>query len=219
VAKATFNPRKRLLDPIERSSEILFGLIMVLTFTGSFRASGADHDSVDRMLIGALGCNLAWGVIDAIFYLMAALSQRGHNLALLKEVQGASPERGRTLINDAISDDLAGVLTDSEIESIRSRMIQVPKRHRHPRLHKTDYGAALGVFLLVFLSTFPVVLPFVFMRQPHHALRVSNLIAVIMLFLTGYTYGKFAGGRPWRTGLLMVVIGLCMVALTIALGG
>src|SRR5690242_17533644 len=150
---------------------------MVLTFTGSFRASGADHDSVDRMLIGALGCNLAWGVIDAIFYLMAALSQRGHNLALLKEVQGASPERGRTLINDAISDDLAGVLTDSEIESIRSRMIQVPKRHRHPRLHKTDYGAALGVFLLVFLSTFPVVLPFVFMRQPHHALRVSNLIA------------------------------------------
>src|SRR5262252_821582 len=51
------------LDPIERSSEVLFGLIMVLTFTGSFRITGADHDDVHRMLLAALGCNLAWGII------------------------------------------------------------------------------------------------------------------------------------------------------------
>ena len=75
------------------------------------------------------------------------------------------------------------------------------------------------MFLLVFLSTFPVVLPFVFMSHPAHSLRVSNAIAIIMLFLTGWTYGKFAGGRPWRVGLVMVVIGVCLVALTIALGG
>lgn len=217
--KEISNARKRLLDPIERSSEILFGLIMVLTFTGSFRASGADHDSVDRMLLAALGCNLAWGIIDGVMYLLATLSQRGHNLALLREVQGASPEHGRTLIKDAISDDLAGVLTDFEIETIRSRMAQLPKRHSRPKLHTTDYKAALGVFLLVFLSTFPVVLPFVFMSHPAHSLRVSNAIAIIMLFLTGCAYGKFAGGRPWRVGVAMVVIGVCMVALTIALGG
>ncbi len=30
-------PSARLLDPMERVSEILFGLIMVLTFTCSFR--------------------------------------------------------------------------------------------------------------------------------------------------------------------------------------
>jgi VIT1/CCC1 family predicted Fe2+/Mn2+ transporter len=82
-----------------------------------------------------------------------------------------------------------------------------------------DYGAALGVLLLVFLSTFPVVLPFVFMNDLAQSLRVSNAVAILMLFLTGYTYGKFAGGRPWRVGLVMVVIGIAMVALTIALGG
>lgn len=219
VPKENSNTRKRLLDPIERSSEILFGLIMVLTFTGSFRASGADHDSVDRMLLGALGCNLAWGIIDGVFYLMATLSLRGHNLVLLREVQDARPEQGRALISAAISDDLADVLTDSEIESIRNRMVQLPRKRRHPRLHATDYRAALGVFLLVFLSTFPVVLPFVFMSHPSHSLRVSNAIALIMLFLTGCTYGKFAGGRTWRVGLVMVVIGVAMVTLTIALGG
>ena len=103
MPKDNSNARKRLLDPIERSSEVLFGLIMVLTFTGSFRATGLDHDSVNRMLLGALGCNLAWGIIDAVMYLMATLSQRGHNLVLMREVQDASPEHGRTLINEAMS--------------------------------------------------------------------------------------------------------------------
>jgi hypothetical protein len=219
MAKSTSNSRKRLLDPIERSSEVLFGLIMVLTFTGSLRVTGADHDNVNRMLLGALGCNLAWGVIDAVFYLMSCLSARGHNLILLRDVQAADAEKGRQLLNDAMSDDLAGVLTAQEIEAVRHRMTELPRRTDHPRLHRSDYLAATGVFLLVFLSTFPVVLPFIFLRNARLALRISNGIAIAMLFFTGWTYGKYAGYRPWHVGLFMVLIGLCMVALTIRLGG
>jgi len=219
MATTTSQARKRLLDPIERSSEVLFGLIMVLTFTGSFRASGADHDSVGRMLLAALGCNLAWGIIDAVFYLIATLSQRGHNLMLLRDVQSAGCEKGRRLINDALNDDLSAVLTEVEIESVRVRMLQLPKRLSRPKLHPSDWLAALGVLLLVFLSTFPVVLPFVFMRHAMRALRVSNLIGIIMLFLVGTAYGKYAGYRPWHLGVVMVLIGLTMVGLTIALGG
>jgi len=219
MADTASNSSRRLLDPIERSSEVLFGLIMVLTFTGSLRASGLDHDDVHRMLVGALGCNLAWGIIDGVFYLMATLSQRGHNLALLREVQVASPERGRQLLGDAISDDLCSVLTETELESIRSRMKQLPPPRPHAHLRRDDSLAAFGVFLLVFLSTFPVVLPFFFMRHPVHSLRLSNLIGVVMLFITGTTYGKYAGYRPWRIGLMMVLIGIGLVALTIAFGG
>ena len=219
MANSTSYVRKRLLDPIERSSEVLFGLIMVLTFTGSFRVSGGDHDDVNRMLLGALGCNLAWGIIDGIFYLLATLSQRGHNLALLREVQNSSPERGRQILGAAMSDDLSAVLTDIEVESIRSRMKEVPEAAKHPKLRRSDYLAALGVCLLVFLSTFPVVLPFLFMRHPMRALRVSNLIAVVMLFFVGWTYGKYAGYGPWKVGVVMVLAGLCMVGLTIAMGG
>jgi VIT1/CCC1 family predicted Fe2+/Mn2+ transporter len=62
-------------------------------------------------------------------------------------------------------------------------------------------------------------LPFLFLSQARLALRISNLAAILMLFLTGWTYGKYAGYRPWRVGLWMVMIGLAMVALTIALGG
>jgi hypothetical protein len=213
------NSDSRQLDPIERSSEVLLGLIMVLTFTGSFRITGADHDSVNRMLFAALGCNLAWGIIDAVMYLMEILSERSHNLLLLRQVRAADPERGRRLINDAMSTDLASVVTDNEVEVMRVRFTQLPEPVRHARLHFHDYRAATGVFLLVFLSTFPVVLPFLFTSRPGLALRLSNLAAIIMLFLTGYQYGKYAGYRPWRVGLWMVLIGLGMVGLTIAFGG
>ena len=213
------NSEASQLDPIERSSEVLFGLIMVLTFTGSLRVTGVDHDSVDSMLVAALGCNLAWGIIDAAMYLMAILSGRSHNLLLLRKVRAAKPDEGRKLITDAISIDLAKVITEREVEAIRHRFVELPEPTHRARLHFRDYRAAVGVFLLVFLSTFPVVLPFLFISRAGLALRVSNLIAIIMLFLTGYAYGSYAGYRPLRVGLWMVLVGLAMVGLTVALGG
>ena len=69
------------------------------------------------------------------------------------------------------------------------------------------------------VSTFTVVLPFRFTRDPEPALRLSNLVAVAMLFLTGFFFGRCAELRPWRTGVAMVIIGVAMVATTMALGG
>ena len=132
------------LDPIERSSEVLFGLIMVLTFTGSLRITGADHDSVDRMLLAALGCNLAWGIIDAVMYLIAIFSQRNHNQLLLRKVRYVGPEEGRRLITDAMSSDLAKAVTDREVEAIRHRFTELPEPTSRARLHFDDYRAALA---------------------------------------------------------------------------
>jgi len=90
---------KRVLDPIERISEVLFGLIMVLTFTCSFSVAESGHAEVRGMLLGALGCNLAWGVIDAIMYLMSCLAEKARALATLRRVRkAASPEKAQRLI-------------------------------------------------------------------------------------------------------------------------
>ena len=53
-----------ILDPMDRISEVLFGLIMALTFTCALGVATADDIQVRTMLIGALGCNLAWGIIE-----------------------------------------------------------------------------------------------------------------------------------------------------------
>src|SRR6188474_2665547 len=83
-------PSQRVLDPTERVSEGVFGLIMVLTFTGSLSVAEAGRDDVRTMLIGALGCNIAWGVIDALLYLMGSLASRGRDLAVLRALRGAA---------------------------------------------------------------------------------------------------------------------------------
>ena len=75
------------------------------------------------------------------------------------------------------------------------------------------------MFLIVFVSTFPVVIPFIFMQNVGPALRVSNAIAIVMLFLTGYAFGRMTGRHPWLVGIAMVVLGSMLVGMTMALGG
>ena len=90
---------KRVLDPIERVSEVLFGLIMVLTFTGSLSVAEAGRDDVRTMLIGALGCNLAWGIIDGMLYLMGCLAEKGRGLLIFRAVRKATnPKEAQRLI-------------------------------------------------------------------------------------------------------------------------
>lgn len=67
----------RYLDPGERLGEIIFGLIMVLTFTSTARATlGESENSAHELLLATLGCNIAWGIIDGGMYLMSAMLDR-----------------------------------------------------------------------------------------------------------------------------------------------
>jgi len=212
--------RRRILDPSERFSEILFGVIMVLTFTGSLSAATSGQSEVRTMLIGAIGCNLAWGIVDAIMYILSSLSGRGRELITLRSVRAAAdPSAAHPLIAEALPPLVASVLRPDELESIRRRLAALPEPPKIATFRKADFLGAVGVFLLVFLSTFPVVLPFVVMSDAMKALRVSNGIAIALLFVAGYSLGKYSGHSPWRTGLAMVGVGVVLVAITIALGG
>jgi len=211
---------RRVLDPIDRVSEVLFGLIMVLTFTGSLSVAEAGRDDVRMMLIGALGCNLAWGIIDAVFYLMGCLAEKGRDLMTFRAVRKASdPQEAHRLIADALPSVVASILEPAELEAMYQRMKQLPRLPESTRLRKDDWLGAFGVFLLVFVSTLPVVIPFIFMQNAMPALRISNTIAVAMLFLAGYSFGRMTGRKPWVVGILMVVLGSILVGMTIALGG
>ena len=211
---------KRVLEPVERVSEVLFGLIMVLTFTGSLSIAESGRDDIRAMLIGALGCNLAWGIIDGVLYLMGSLAEKGRNLAAYRAVRKTTDSRkAQRLIADALPPLVASILQPAELETMRQRLQQLPEPPSRAQLGRRDWFGALGVFLLVFLSTFPVAVPFIFMRNAMLAMRVSNAIAVGMLFITGMAYGRCVGRSPWGFGISMVVLGSVLVALTMALGG
>src|SRR6188508_1317597 len=141
---------------------------MVLTFTGSLSVATAGRAEVREMLVGALGCNLAWGVIDALLYLLGTLADKGRGLASWHALREAGdPEEGRRIIARALPPVIASVLDPPQLEAMRERLIRLPEPPDRPRLLWEDWRGALAVLILVFLSTLPVALPFVVMNEAH----------------------------------------------------
>ena len=209
----------RFLDPMDRLSEVLFGLIMVLTFTGSLSVAESGREDVRSMLVAALGCNLAWGIIDGVLYLMGRAAERNAGVATARAVRrSATRDDAHRLIADALPGDLATALGPHELEAIRLRLLDAPAPPI-ARLERRDWLAALGVLFWVFCITFPVVIPFIIMHDPRPAMRVSNGIAIALLYVTGHLYGRITGRSPYAVGFGMVLLGLLLVGLTIALGG
>ena len=210
----------RILEPVERLSEILFGLIMSLTITGAVSVATADRFAIRTMLFAALGCNLAWGIIDAGMYLMARLGERGHNALAVRAVREAvNREDAHRIIADELPPLLAPAFQPAQLELIRERISKIPASDAGSRLTARDWRGALGVCILVILSTFPVVIPFIVVEDARSALRISNALAVTLIFLCGFLFGRHAGLSPWITGLIMAAVGVVLVSIAIALGG
>jgi hypothetical protein len=217
VAEPQLN--KKLLNPVERISEILFGLIMALTFTCTLSIIESDRGDVKDMLTGAIGCNIAWGLVDAVMYLLMTITEKGHDRMIFNFVRKPDVvEKAHRFIADSMPASIASVMKSEELESIRQRLLKIPEPSSH-RLNLKDFKIALGLFILVFLSTLPVAIPFVLIENIQSTIRASNCIAIIMMFICGWILGKYAGRNRLVMGLLMSLTGIFLVLITISLGG
>jgi hypothetical protein len=212
--------REPVLSPVDRVSELLFGLFMALTFVGAVSVAEAGHQEIRAMFAAALGCNLAWGLADAVMYLVRTVTDRGRSLTLLRSVRAtADAETGRRLIETSLSRAASGLVSDAEIEAIRGRIVALPSVPERPTLKRNDLLAALGVFLIVVAATFPVVLPFAMIDDVRTAKALSRAVALAMLFVGGLALGRYAGYGSWKVGLMMAGLGAALVAAIVALGG
>jgi VIT1/CCC1 family predicted Fe2+/Mn2+ transporter len=212
--------REPLLAPVDRVSEMIFGLFMALTFVGVVSMATAGREEIRTMLVAALGCNLAWGIVDAFMHLVRTVAERGRSLTLVRSVRAArNAEAGRKLIADALSPGVAQLVSAAEIEAIRGRIVALSGVPGRPRLNRGDLLAALAIFLIVVASTFPVALPFVFLEDSGTALSVSRAIGLGMMFLGGLALGRYAGYGSWKTGILMAGLGTVVIVVVVALGG
>jgi len=223
------NGQAKVIEPLkekgwmnteDRISEILYGIIMALTITCSISITQSDTTSVQDMLIGALSCNTAWGLIDAVMYLLMAKTDVERGFTILRFVRtSADDEKARQFISDALPDIVAKALKPEEVEMIRHRIMETPESRDTAAQKGMDYKVAVEIFLLVFLSTFTIAVPFIFISDLQVALRTSNLIAIVMMFLCGWGLGKYAGRNSLVTGIILSVLGAVLVMITIALGG
>jgi hypothetical protein len=220
MPEAASKPIGTMLEPMERIAEILFGVIMTLTFTCTLAVETADRLQVRTMLIGALGCNQAWGIIDAGVYLITRINTESRKVAAVRAIREATDGRAaRQILANSFNPALASALSNEQLESMRQNLRQMPEPLQRPKLTKRDWLGAGGLCLLCFVSTLPIALPFIFVSDARLALRISNAVAVALLALCGYAFGYRSGIPPWVTALVMVAFGAAMVGVAIALGG
>ena len=210
------------LDPAERTGELLFGLIMVLTFTLGAGMQLGDREESRELLVAALGCNAAWGIIDAALYLIGRLSERGRLHRLVKSIQAAPDrEQALALIDGELDERLPAIVRPEVRAALDEHLLQrVRELTPEPnRVNTADLWAGLAVFWLVFVTALPAALPFLVIREPQLAMRASNAVLIGLLFYTGWRWAKYTGARPFRTALFMALLGVALVAVAIALGG
>jgi len=211
------------LDPGERLGELLFGLIMVLSFTlGAGIELQGDREETRELLLAALGCNAAWGIIDAALYLMTRLSDRGRLHRLVREIKAApGSEQALALVDRELDERLPAIVRPEVRAALDAHVLERVRglKLERNRVTADDAWAGLAVFWLVFLTALPAVLPFLVLRDALVAMRVSNALLVGLIFYVGWWWARYTGASPWRTGLLMALLGVALVLVAIALGG
>lgn len=214
----------RVLDPVVSLGEILFGLIMTLTFTlgAGIIIEEEGREGARQLLIALIGCNIAWGIIDAALYLLGELFDRGRLRRLGHLIRQAPSDQAATqFVAHELDELLADVTTPADrlglYQRIAGHLRSAPLTAN--RITKDDLLGALASFWLVFLASVPAALPFIFMDDARYALRVSNAILLALMFFVGYAWARHTLSHPWLLGLAFLVVGVALVMAAIALGG
>jgi VIT1/CCC1 family predicted Fe2+/Mn2+ transporter len=209
------------LTPENRLAEVMCGLVMVLGFTATTQAAFTDI-TPRQLLIGVLGCNTAWGIVDAVTYILGNMLVRAQYNRKLMRLRGAgSPAEAREIAADILSFALDSIAEPARREQAVTWFLEGSARMalKPTRAAREDFLTALACFLVVFLSTLPVAVPFMLLANKVLALRLSNVLALGMLFGIGWQWAKLVEASRWWTGFLMLLLGAILVAVTVALGG
>jgi len=204
------------------SSEPMFGVIMVVCFTSLLRAyPGVAEQILGTILLSALFCCIAWGLVDGIFYAWEA----HYELDKKKKIQAIARSEGGEKARDLVEDNLGDTLVDLLDEGDKEQIYQIVQK-KAPGIDlgkvslRDDVMTILIAFGLVVGSSIIVMIPFLIIGDVMKALVVSNTTGIVLLFFMGYWREEEpAVGRKLITGAVTAFVALIITLVTIALGG
>jgi len=213
----------RYLDPADSLGEVLFGLIMALTFTlGASLLTKRDSLPARELVVAMIGCNVAWGIIDGALYLIGSVFSRNRRVHFVQRLRRTTNEAAAMA---AVSEEFG--LEDepdlpAEDRAAFHRVVLDIMRHagtERARLRPQDYKAAVLIAVIVAFTAVPGTLPFLVLGDNPVALRLANLIQISLLFLVGFRLARHSSGNPWFTGFAIAALCIALVAVSVALGG
>ncbi len=205
-------------------AEVMYGIIITMTFTSMLRDIPVVPDIVvDRLIIAALSCCIAWGIADGFFYLW----ERGYII-----------RRENTIIDLSRSSEVkqsAVSMVGEELDDTILRTIPLEKRqylYEKLVLFLSSSGQrrsiaipeaviiVLGTFLRSAGASLIMVAPFFIIDDVWEALLISNVTGILLLFIVGYirSLDRTFSSRV-LFGLGSGLIGIIIAAITVVLGG
>jgi VIT1/CCC1 family predicted Fe2+/Mn2+ transporter len=218
------------LYPHERLVEILYGLVIALTITSAIRViTGGSTLDINLMAETSLGAGVAWGIIDAILYILVVVFQKHRYARIAGKIRSAKDEsEALGTIQEDLEDSIVGTLDAEDQKSVYRLVLHAQRRSSDTRythqpqtiaVVREDIFGAFQVFLAMLLATLVVVVPLWVIEPPHLAVIISNLLAFFVLFLVGYTWAKYTYIRKIWFGVVMVAMGAAIVGVSLVLGG
>jgi hypothetical protein len=212
----------RYLDPGEALSELLLGLIMALTFTLGARVFAADGQlEAHELVVPIVGCNIAWGVIDATLFVLNSLFYRSRHARFFRALKSAGSEaEALAAIEEefGLEDEPLAVHPEDRTRLYQSFLALSTRATPFRKgLRREDFVAAAIIFALVSATAVPGVIPLLLLADTNLALHLSNWVLILLLFLVGYWWGRYTDAPPWRVGLTAMLLGMFMVLVAVVL--
>ena len=205
------------------SSEPMFGVIMVVCFTSILRSyPNAAEEVIGTVLLSALFCCIAWGLVDGIFYAWEAHYELDRKRKLLSRVQAPSdPKEARELVKDHLGDTIVDLMEDKDKDQIYQIVEKNASRVDLGRVSiKEDIVTVLMAFGLVVGSSIIVMIPFLVFSPVMTALIISNITGILLLFVMGYWREEDKRiAKKLITGGLTAFVALIITIVTVFLGG
>ncbi len=218
------------LDPIDSLFAILYSVLFALVFTLSYELliyrggteSGFSSGYGQRLALVTLGAVTGWGIIEGAAYLLGSVLARSERHRLLRAVQtSSSEEEAASAVADELDFILEPITSDEQRKALYHDMLAY-LRQAEPRavgFQGADAIGALALVLLYVVAVLPSLLPLLLVRDFALAIRVSNVVSLLVVFATGYTWGTHSDTNPWKTGLLLASVCLAMVVVAMLLEG
>lgn len=150
--------------------------------------------------MAAIGCNVAWGAIDAGLFLLGGLFHRSRRARFYRALKSARNEaEALSAIGEEFGLEDEPLAFPPEDRAHRHKSMLALTAHATParaRLRRRDFLAALVVFVLLSATALPGVLPFLLIEDSDLALHLSNWVLILSLFLVGYWWGHYTDAIP-----------------------
>ena len=222
------NEMKKYLSPSDRLTEIITGIIMTTAVIGATRIGiGSGHTDFLIIFSAAMGCDIAWGLVDGVLYIFGELTDRGRHVQLLKNLKSIQDETTAIeLVVKKIEEELDSPILQhfSRDDKVRisQGVVKFSTKITPENVHvsKKDVFGGITIFFLDVCAGLVLLIPFFILpNQMVIATRISMVIALILLFLIGYKWAKITNRPKVQTGLIMMFLAIAIDVIVIILGG